>query len=234
MGAVYRARDLRLGRDVAIKVVSDALQSRPDLRERFKVEATAIAALNHPRICQVYDVGEHNGHDYLVMELVEGESLAARLQHGKLPIDQALKVAREIAAALDAAHRRGIVHRDVKPSNVMLTRTGAKLLDFGLARLRPADVSALAGESTIAAAGSTISSTGMMLGTWQYMAPEQVRGQPVDSRTDVFALGALIYEITTGRPAFTGATHRELTAAILDVEPPPMASIDPRVPAALD
>ena len=234
MGAVYRARDLRLGRDVAIKVVSDALQSRPDLRERFKVEATAIAALNHPQICQVYDVGEHDRNDYLVMELVEGESLAARLQHGKLPIDQALKVAREIAAALDAAHRRGIVHRDVKPSNVMLTRSGAKLLDFGLARLRPADVSALAGESTIAAAGNPITSTGMMLGTWQYMAPEQVRGQSVDSRTDVFALGALIYEITTGRPAFSGATHRELTAAILDSEPPSMASIDARVPAALD
>ncbi len=228
MGEVYRASDTRLHRTVAIKVVSERLRDRPDLRARFRIEAEAIAAINHPHICQLYDIGQHDDVDFLVMELVEGETLADRLVRGRLPLDRVLIAAREIAAALDAAHRHGIVHRDLKPANVMLTRAGVKLLDFGVARLRTQPIRAVSADATGPAIDARLTHTGSALGTWRYMAPEQIRGGEADARSDLFALGALMYEMLTGRPAFDGASHHALVTAILESDPPPMRiSISP-------
>jgi serine/threonine-protein kinase len=223
MGDVYRATDTRLHRDVAIKVMANRWRDRPDLRARFRLEAESIAALSHPHICQLYDVGEQDGFEYLVMELVEGQTLADRLTRGRLRLDQALPIARAIADALDAAHRRGIVHRDLKPANVMLTPGGVKLLDFGLARLRVPDHDAVAGASTVAAHDTRLTETGAALGTWRYMAPEQIRGGEADARSDIFAFGAVFYEMLTGRHAFEAASHRELVTAILETDPPSLS-----------
>jgi eukaryotic-like serine/threonine-protein kinase len=233
MGEVYRARDSRLNRDVAIKVLSTALAGDPALRERFTREAHAVAALNHPHICTIHDVGRDGATDYLVMEWLAGETLAARLAKGALPLEQALQVAIQIADALSTAHRAGIVHRDLKPANVMLTARGATLLDFGLAKTDEwAAVPGGLSMRATAPAGLTVH--GAILGTLQYMAPEQLEGQQVDGRTDIFAFGALCYEMLTGRKAFEGKSQASLIAAILEHEPPPIAVIQPLTPPALD
>jgi eukaryotic-like serine/threonine-protein kinase len=223
MGEVYRATDTRLGRDVAVKVLPPALTAEPERRIRFEREARAVAALNHPNICTIHDVGHDQGIDFLVMELVDGETLAARLARGPLPLDQALDRAIEIVDALDKAHRQGIVHRDLKPANIMLAGAGAgtghaKLLDFGIARLVPSG----AGAAWAAPEPAPLTRAGAVVGTVQYMAPEQIEGRAADARTDIFAFGALLYEMLTGRPAFKGGSTAALIAAILQTDPPAM------------
>jgi eukaryotic-like serine/threonine-protein kinase len=232
MGEVYRARDTRLGRDVAIKVLSSHLCSDPDLKARFDREAKAISALSHPHICHLYDIGSQDGTDYLVMELLEGETLADRLKEGPLPLKQALQYGIEIAEALEKAHSNGIVHRDLKPGNVMLTRSGAKLLDFGLAK--PAPSAATAASGCMATMSKPLTVEGTIVGTFQYMAPEQVQGHDADARSDLFALGAVLYEMMTGKRAFAGKSQISVMSAILEKEPEPVSSAQPLAPRALD
>jgi Tol biopolymer transport system component len=232
MGEVYRARDTRLGRDVAIKVLPADLSSNPDLKARFEREARAISALSHPHICHLYDVGSQDGTDYLVMELLEGESLQSRLDKGPLPLSQALQCAIEIAEALEKAHKSGIVHRDLKPGNVMLTKSGAKLLDFGLAK--PVQGLAAMASGSVGTMSRPLTREGKIVGTFQYMAPEQVQGQEADARTDIFALGAVLYEMVTGRRAFAGKTQISVMSAILEKEPEPISVVHPLTPQALD
>jgi eukaryotic-like serine/threonine-protein kinase len=233
MGEVYRARDTRLGRIVAIKILPDHVADRAGLRERFDREARTVANLNHPHICTLHDVGQQDGTDFLVMEYLEGETLAERLKKGPLPIAQVLQYAIEISDALDKAHRKGITHRDLKPGNIMLTKSGAKLLDFGLAKLKedtaPANVtlSKIPTEDAVTAQGT-------ILGTLQYMAPEQLEAKVVDARTDIFAYGAVVYEMATGKKAFEGKTSASVMAKILEVDPPSMVSLQPMTPPALD
>jgi Tol biopolymer transport system component len=231
MGEVYRARDTRLDRVVAFKILSPNLADQPAHRERFRREARAISSLSHPHICALYDVGEQDHVSFLVMEYLDGETLTARLLRGPLPRDQVVQRATEIAGALDHAHRQGIVHRDLKPGNVMLTSAGAKLLDFGLAKLHQRGLTVVAETVTIAGAATV---EGSIVGTVQYMAPEQLEGKDVDARTDVFAFGALVYEMATGRKAFTGGSQASLIAAILRAEAPRLSSIDPLTSASLD
>jgi eukaryotic-like serine/threonine-protein kinase len=233
MGEVYRARDNRLNRIVAIKILPDHLADRAELRERFEREAKTIASLNHPHICTLYDVGHENGADYLVMEYLEGETLAQRLGKGPLPIQQVLQYAIEIADALDKAHRKGITHRDLKPDNIMLTKGGTKLLDFGLAKLAQ-EAAPVTPESQMPTMKDAITAQGTIVGTLQYMAPEQVEGKEVDARTDIFAFGAVVYEMTTGRKAFEGKTSASVMAKILEADPPSMASLQPMTPPLLD
>ena len=233
MGEVYKARDTRLDRIVAIKVLPDHLSNKPDLRERFEREARTIASLNHPHICTLHDIGHQAGIDYLVMEYVEGETLAQRLTKGPLPLDQTLKYAIEIADALDKAHRKGITHRDLKPGNIMLTKSGTKLLDFGLAKLRQGAVSQVP-LSERPTASDSITAQGTILGTLQYMASEQVEGGEVDSRTDIFAFGVVVYEMATGKKAFEGKSQASVIGAILKDDPPPISSLQPMTPPALD
>ena len=233
MGEVYRARDTRLDRTVAIKVLPEALAADPQLRERFDREARAISSLNHPHICALYDVGHQEGVDFLVLEYLEGQSLAERLPAGPVPVLEALKIAVDICDALDKAHRSGIVHRDLKPANVMLTRAGAKLLDFGLARSE-APVVTTSGLSMLPTTPPNLTVQGAILGTFQYMAPEQIEGLEADARTDIFAFGALLFEMLTGRPAFEGKTRASLLGAILKDEPPRISTVQPLAPAALD
>ena len=236
MGEVYRARDIRLDRQVAIKVLSSERDTAPGGRERFEREARAISRLSHPRICTVHDVGvaDISGSDvhYLVMELLDGETLAARIARGPLSIEQSLAYAIDIADALIAAHAQGIVHRDLKPANVMVTSTGVKLLDFGLARLRgpePAGVSAAAMSSV-----SGLTSEGLVFGTLPYISPEQLRGEKVDTRTDIFAFGALLYEMLTGGRPFAADSQAGLIAAILEHDAPPVSERQPLAPVSLD
>jgi eukaryotic-like serine/threonine-protein kinase len=229
MGEVYRARDTRLDRTVAVKVLGAGIAAQAGGRERFQHEARAISSLTHPHICTLHDVGTEQGIDFLVMEFVAGESLAARLARGPLPVAEAVKIAREVALALDAAHTRGIVHRDLKPANIMLTKSGAKLLDFGLARVRAADSDAAAGATV-----TGLASGGLVMGTIPYMAPEQLEGRPVDGRADIFALGATIFEMITGRRAFDGENDARLVSAILTEQPPSLSSVQPSVSPALD
>jgi serine/threonine protein kinase/Tol biopolymer transport system component len=231
MGEVYRARDTRLGRTVAIKVLPVHLTADERARERFEREARAISSLSHPHICALYDVGRHEETDYLVMEYLEGETLATRLVRGALPFDEALRSAIEIADALDRAHREGIVHRDLKPGNVMMTRSGVKLLDFGLAQWQPPPLS---GASALQTEAGPLTAEGTIVGTLQYMAPEQLQGKPADSRTDIFAFGAVLYEMATGRKAFPGENQASIIAAILSSQPPAMRSAVPEVPPPLD
>jgi tRNA A-37 threonylcarbamoyl transferase component Bud32 len=235
MGEVYKARDTRLDRIVAIKVLPTHLADRSELRERFEREAKTIASLNHPHICVLHDIGQQDGIDYLVMEYLEGETLAQRLQKGALPLEQVLQYAIEIADALDKAHRKGITHRDLKPGNVMLTKSGTKLLDFGLAKLKQEVAPALP-DSQLPTMKSTVTAEGTILGTLQYMAPEQVEGKQdeIDARTDIFAFGAVVYEMATGKKAFEGKTSASVMAAILKDEPPAMSSLQPVTPPALD
>jgi len=232
MGEVYRAHDTRLGRDVAIKVLPADLSSNPDLKARFDREARAISALSHPHICHLYDVGSQDGTDYLVMELLEGESLQHRLDRGPLPLLQALQCAIQVAEALEKAHKSGIVHRDLKPGNVMLTRSGAKLLDFGLAK--PVQGLGAMASGSVATMSRPLTQEGKIVGTFQYMAPEQVQGQEADARTDIFALGALLYEMVTGKRAFAGKTQISVMSAILEKEPEPISVVHPLTPHALD
>src|ERR1700676_16580 len=233
MGEVYKARDTRLDRIVAIKVLPAHLADRSELRERFEREARTIASLNHPHICVLHDIGQQDGIDFLVMEYLEGETLAQRLLKGSLPIQQVLHYAIEISDALDKAHRKGITHRDLKPGNIMLTKSGTKLLDFGLAKLKQEAAPALP-DSQLATMKSGITGDGTILGTLQYMAPEQVEAKEIDARTDIFAFGAVVYEMATGRKAFEGKTSASVMAKILEVDPPAMSSLQPMTPPALD
>src|SRR5688572_10312725 len=237
MGDVYRARDTRLDREVAIKVLSRELADDPRSRERFEREARAVSRLTHPHICTLYDVGvtqvESGDAQFLIMELLDGETLADRLRRGPLPAAQAIQVSIEILDALAAAHAMGIVHRDLKPANIMLTRSGVKLLDFGLARLRdPGRDGGEAGEES--GGGAPLTAPGLVFGTVPYMAPEQVRGTEVDARTDLFAFGAVFYEMLTGRRAFNASSQAALIAAILEQEPPPLIVEPPLASPALD
>ena len=232
MGEVYQARDTRLNRTVAVKVLRADLAADPARRERFEREARAISSLSHPHICTLYDVGHQDGIDFLVMEHVDGETLANRLVRSPLPPDQTLRCATEIADALDKAHRRGIVHRDLKPANIMLTKSGAKLLDFGLAKLVDRDRPIIgASEPT---RDMPLTGQGVILGTLQYMAPEQLEGKKTDPRTDIFAFGAVVYEMATGRKAFDAASQATVIAAILDRQPAPLSTLQPLAPTALD
>ena len=232
MGEVYRARDSRLDRDVAIKVLPIEVSATEDVRLRFEREARTISKLAHPHICAIFDVGREGDIDYLVMELLEGETLAARLARNRLPMDQVLRRGAEIASALGAAHARGIVHRDLKPANIMLTSSGIKLLDFGLAKAfaQPDD------ESPASTMGVSVGLTrnGMLLGTVPYMAPEQIEGRPVDAKTDIFALGAVLFEMATGVRAFGGTSQAAVMTAILTHEPPSLFAIAPAAPPPLD
>ena len=233
MGEVYRARDTRLERDVAVKVLPASLSSDPTLRQRLDREAKAVSKLSHPHICTLHDIGHQDGVDFLVMELVEGETLEQRLMKGPLLPEQAIRFAGQIAGALAQAHKLGIVHRDLKPSNVMLTKTGAKLMDFGLAKdLELAPLATALTEMTVEQ--SKLTGKGTIVGTFQYMAPEQLEGKEADTRTDIFALGELIYEMATGKPAFSGKTRASLIAAILSSEPRSMSALQPMTPPALE
>jgi eukaryotic-like serine/threonine-protein kinase len=234
MGEVYRARDTRLDRTVAIKILPDHLAGRAELRERFEREARTIASLNHPHICTLHDVGHQDGTDYLVMEYLEGETLAQRLLKGSLPVEQVLQYAIEIADALDKAHRKGVTHRDLKPGNIMLTKTGTKLLDFGLAKLKQEVAPGTTTLSALPAMKEAITAEGTILGTLQYMAPEQLEGKEADARTDIFAFGVVVYEMATGKKAFEGKSQASLIAKILETDPPPMSSLQPMTPPALD
>jgi len=230
MGEVYRALDTRLDRAVAIKSLPAELSGDPERRRRFEREAKSIAALSHPHICTLYDVGHHEGFDFLVMELLEGETLAARLERGRLESAEVLACATQIAGALDQAHRQGIIHRDLKPANVMLTRSGAKLLDFGLAKLRTEGAPIVNGLTKTA----QLTGHGQIVGTLQYMAPEQLEGKEVDARCDLFAFGAIVYEMVTGQKAFEGPSQASLIAAILHRTPPPITQVAPDAPPALE
>ncbi|MDA2935336.1 serine/threonine-protein kinase, partial [Acidobacteria bacterium AH-259-D05] len=232
MGEVYLAKDSRLDRKVALKILPQHLAERADLRERFEREARAVSSLNHPHICTLHDIGEQDGIHYLVMEYLEGESLAARLEKGALSLERTLEYAIQIADALDKAHRQGVVHRDLKPGNIMLTKSGAKLLDFGLAKLQaaetPTNLSALPTEQ------ANLTAEGTILGTLQYMAPEQLEAKEADARTDIFAFGAVIYEMATGKKAFEGTSQASLIAAIMEKDPRPMSELQPMTPSVLD
>jgi Tol biopolymer transport system component len=232
MGEVYRAKDTRLGRDVAVKVLPQHLSTNPEIRARFEREAKTVSSLNHPHICTLHDVGREGETDYLVMELIEGETLAARLAKGALPLADVLKLGAQIADALGRAHRAGVMHRDLKPGNVMLTKAGAKLMDFGLARATGlGSTSEMTSSPTVA---GPLTAEGTILGTFQYMAPEQLEGKEADARADLWALGCVIYEMATGRRAFEGATQASLISAIMRDAPRPMTELAPMSPPALE
>ena len=232
MGEVYKAKDTRLDRTVAIKVLPSHLSDNARLKERFEREARAVSSLNHPHICTLHDIGSENGIDFMVMEHIEGETVADRLKKGALPLDQALRHAIEIADALDKAHRQGVVHRDLKPDNIMLTKSGAKLLDFGLAKLAGSQTDAV--ESALPTQQRSLTAEGSILGTFQYMAPEQLEGKEADSRTDIFAFGAVLYEMITGKRAFEGKSQASLISAIMKDEPPAMSTLQTMTPPLLD
>jgi hypothetical protein len=235
MGEVYKARDTRLDRVVAIKVLPIHLSENTELRQRFEREARAISSLSHPNICALHDIGHEAGLDYLVMEYLEGPTLTDKLAKGPLPAEQVLRYGIQIADALDKAHRQGIVHRDLKPGNVIVTKSGVKLLDFGLAKLQPlGGRPAGSGLSLLATAAGELTAEGTILGTFQYMAPEQLEGKEADPRSDIFALGAVLYEMATGRKAFSGRSQASLIAAILDSQPPAISTVQPLTPPALD
>ena len=235
MGEVYRARDTRLNRSVAIKVLPTHLSGQPEARQRFDQEARAISALNHPHICHLYDVGSQDGVSYLVMELLDGESLAERLRRGPLPLEQMLRYGAEIAEGLQAAHRSGVVHRDLKPGNIMLTKAGAKLMDFGLAKgLMQANKPTSDLTVNLTSRGAVpLTAQGTIVGTFEYMSPEQVEGKETDARSDIFSLGAVLYEMVTGKRAFEGKTMGSVAAAILEKEPEAMTTISPMTPPGL-
>ena len=247
MGEVYRARDTRLDRNVAIKVLPQDLSSSVELKARFEREARAVSALNHPHICHLYDIGSQDGTAFLVMEYLEGESLADRLHKGALPLKQTLQIGIQIAEALATAHRAGILHRDLKPANVMLTAGGAKLLDFGLAKTSPtvsgtsgAGVSGMTPSTptmTIAELSSPVKALtqkGTVVGTFQYMAPEVLQGADADARSDIFSLGCVLYEMATGRRAFEGKSQLSVLTGILEKDPEPVSRVQPTSPPALD
>ncbi|MEO5988176.1 MAG: protein kinase [Candidatus Eisenbacteria bacterium] len=240
MGEVYRAKDTRLGRDVAVKVLPQHLIENADVRARFEREARTVSSLNHPHICTLHDIGREGETDYLVMELVEGETLADRLQKGPLPTEQVLRIGAEITDALDRAHRAGIVHRDLKPGNIMLSKSGAKLMDFGLARATGivgggggsgASITGLTQSPTVA---QPLTAQGSIVGTFQYMAPEQLEGAEADARSDLWALGCVLYEMATGKRAFAGATQASLISSIMKDQPRPISELQELSPPGLD
>ncbi|PYX10769.1 MAG: hypothetical protein DMG88_01135 [Acidobacteria bacterium] len=232
MGEVYRARDTRLDRTIAIKILPEHLASDPGRRARFEREARTVSGLSHPNICALFDIGDQDGIYYVVLEYLGGETLADRLAKGPLPVSEVLKVGADIASALESAHRYGVVHRDLKPANVMLTKTGTKLLDFGLAKPSPVLASAAADDTQTLA--KSLTEERAIVGTFQYMAPEQLEGKETDVRTDIFALGVLLYEMSTGRRAFDGASRASVIAAIMSSEPAPIGTLQPLSPPALD
>src|SRR5207249_4866810 len=232
MGEVYKARDTRLDRTVAIKALPAHLSEDPDRKARFEREARAISRLAHPHICTLYDLGREGGVNYLVMEYLDGETLAERLQEGPLSTEELLKLGIEIGEGLDWAHHEGIIHRDLKPANVMLTKTGAKLLDFGLARA--GGESDPDSESPTRTADPSLTDAGTVLGTLSYAAPEQLEGKKADTRTDIFAFGVILYEMATGKRPFAGTSKASLIGSILKDEPPPIADLVPMTPPALD
>ena len=235
MGEVYRARDTRLGREVAIKVLPSHLSSNPDLKTRFEREAKAISGLNHPHICTLHDVGHQDGVDFLVMELLEGESLDKRLERGPLPLKQALEVGVEIAEALEKAHKSGIVHRDLKPGNIVLTKAGAKLLDFGLAKPPSSQLANFSSDSpTVPTLSKPLTAEGTIIGTYQYMAPEQLEGKDADAQSDIFSFGAVLYEMVTGKRAFTGKSAISVMSAIAEKEPQSITALQPMTPPAME
>ena len=234
MGEVWKATDTRLERSVAVKILPGEFAQNAQLRVRFEREAKTISQLNHPHICTLHDVGREGDVEYLVMELLDGESLADRLARGPLPIEQVLQYGMEIGSALERAHREGIVHRDLKPGNIMLTKSGAKLLDFGLAKSAIEPPSSTESALYTAARQKPLTQEGTIVGTYQYMAPEQVAGEAVDARTDIFAFGAVLYEMLTGKPAFHGKNRTSIIAAIISGEPQPIANTQPLTPPALD
>ena len=243
MGEVYRARDTRLDRTVAIKILPPHLSHNLELKQRFEREARAISSLNHPRICTLHDVGHQQGVDFLVMEYLEGESLADRLRKGPLPLKESLKIGIDVCEALEAAQRAGIVHRDLKPGNIMLTKSGAKLMDFGLAKTAGMGLTPAASAPLLSAAATTISdpaplspltTAGMVIGTIQYMSPEQIEGKEADARSDLFALGAVLYEMAAGKRPFEGKSQLSLATAILEKDPEPIRTLKPLTPPALE
>jgi serine/threonine protein kinase len=248
MGEVYRARDTRLDRTVAVKILPSHLSENSDAKQRFEREARTISSLNHPHICVLHDVGSQDGTSYLVMEYLQGESLDARLQKGPLPLKQALEIGVQICEALEKAHRAGIVHRDLKPGNIMLTAAGAKLLDFGLAKPAVATLGAqTAGNkgsltpstptinlSALTPPAGTLTQQGTIVGTFQFMAPEVLQGREADARSDIFSFGCVLYQMITGRRAFEGKSQLSIASAILEKDPEPVTSIQPAAPAALD
>ena len=244
MGEVYRALDTRLDRTVAIKVLASHLPSSAELRQRMEREARAISSLNHPHICHLYDIGSQNGADYLVMEFLEGETLAERLRKGPLPLNEIYRIGIAVAEALAVAHHQGVMHRDLKPGNIMLTQAGAKLMDFGLAKpigLQTAPSGSAAAPSFTAAATlsgpsplSPLTTAGTIVGTIQYMSPEQIEGKEADARSDIFAFGAVLYEMAAGKRPFTGKSQISMASAILESEPEPVKSINPQTPPAFE
>jgi eukaryotic-like serine/threonine-protein kinase len=243
MGEVYRARDVRLDRTVAIKVLASHLSSSPELKQRMEREARAISSLNHPNICHLYDIGSQDGTDYLVMEFLEGETLSERLGKGPLPLNEILKIGIAMAEALSVAHRQGIVHRDLKPGNVMLTKGGAKLMDFGLAKSAATGISATGSTAPLLSAAPTMSgaspvspltTAGTMIGTIQYMSPEQIEGKEADARSDLFALGAVLYEMVTGARPFEGKSQISVASSILEKDPEPISATQPLTPPAFE
>ena len=244
MGEVYRANDTRLDRVVAVKVLAAHLSSSPDLKQRMEREARAISALNHPHICQLFDIGSQNGTDYLVMEFLEGETLAKRLAKGAMPLTEILRIGIAVAEALEVAHRKGIVHRDLKPGNIMLTPGGAKLMDFGLAKtIGTAAADRSLGTPPSFTASATLASptlpspltvVGSIVGTIQYMSPEQIEGKEADPRSDTFALGAVLYEMAAGKRPFEGKSQLSVASSILEKAPEPISAINPSVPPAFE
>ncbi len=237
MGEVYKAKDTRLDRTVAVKVLPQHLSSAPEVRQRFEREAKTISQFSHAHICALYDVGREGETEYLVMEFLEGETLADRLARGAIPIDQTLRIGVEILGALDAAHKSGIVHRDLKPGNVMLTKSGVKLLDFGLAKLSAAPVSEVSEATSLPTAlqqSQPLTTRGTILGTFQYMAPEQLEGGESGPRSDIFSFGCVLYEMLTGQKAFSGKSQASLIGSIMNSDPAPISSIQPMIPASLD
>ena len=241
MGEVYRARDTRLDRTVAIKILSTHLSDSPEFKQRFEREARAISSLNHPHICHLYDIGSHDGTDFLVMEFLDGETLADRLRKGAMPLPELVKIGMQIAAALETAHKAGIVHRDLKPGNIMLTKSGAKLMDFGLAKPTlaswgGASAPLLSAARTMSEASpmSPLTTAGSVVGTIQYMSPEQIEGKDADLRSDIFAFGAVLYEMATGKRAFEGKNQISVASAILEKDPEAISKSKPLSPSALD
>src|SRR5579864_5132190 len=242
MGEVYRAKDIRLGRTVAVKVLPSHLSSDPELKLRLEREARAISALQHANICTLYDIGALEGVDFMVMEYIEGQTVATRLEKGALPMDQVLKVGTEIAQALDIAHRHGIIHRDLKPANIMLTKAGAKLMDFGLAKpgwakpslsIASQDIATVTPSTptmnvaSLTSVASPLTQKGSIVGTFQYMPPEVLQGGEADSRSDLFSFGCVLYEMVTGRRAFEGKSQLSVLTAILEKEPDPISVVQP-------
>jgi len=236
MGEVYQARDTRIDRTVAIKILPTQVSQDSDAKQRFDREARAISSLNHPNICTLYDVGTQDGISYIVMEYLQGQTLANRLDKGPLPFGQLLKYAIDICEGLDRAHRSGVIHRDLKPGNIMLTKTGAKLMDFGLAKsvaIAASPVSNVTATS-FTPASHPLTMQGTVVGTVQYMSPEQVEGKEADARSDIFSLGCVLYEMATGKRAFEGKSMASIMAAVLERNPVPIAAVEPGLPPALD